>query len=57
MILVVSGVSTAYPANNSEYKREYYQPVDRTDLKENIKKDFGEMLSVEMSKLKIDVLI
>ena len=57
MIIVVSGVSTAYPVGDSEYKREFYQPVDKTELKENIKKDFGDMLSVEMSKLKIDVLI
>ena len=57
MIIVVSGVSTTYPAENGEYKREFYQPVDKTELKENIKKDFGDMLSVEMSKLKIDVLI
>lgn len=57
MIIAVSGVSTAYPAGDGEYKREFYQPVDKTELKENIKKDFGDMLSVEMSKLKINVLI
>lgn len=58
MIIVVSGVTTDYHnENNSQYKKEFYQPINEPDLKENIKKDFGDMLSTEMSKLKIDILI
>ena len=59
MILAVSGI--AFLQNNeehqTEYKREFYQPHTKIEFKEDIKKDFGEMLAVETSKLKIDILI
>lgn len=55
MIIAVSGIANTN--NNNHYQRKFYQPVNKSDLKENIKQDFGEMLSVEMSKLKIDILI
>ena len=58
MIIIVSGVPTNYNNNqNNRYKQEYYQPTNKVDLKEKVKEDFGDMLSVEMSKLKINVLI
>lgn len=58
MTLAVSGISMAQDnKQQAEYKQEFYQPHTKIELKENIKKDFGEMLATETNKLKIDVLI
>lgn len=58
MILAVSGISMVQDnKQQAEYKQEFYQPQTKIELKENIKKDFGEMLAVETNKLKIDVFI
>ena len=58
MILAVSGIAFLQnEEQQNEYKREFYQPHTKIEFKEDIKKDFGEMLAVETSKLKIDILI
>jgi len=58
MILAVSGMAFLQnEEQQNEYKREFYQPHTRLELKENIEKDFGKMLAEETSKLQIDILI
>lgn len=59
MIIAVSGISMARfnTEQQTEYKREFYQPNTKLDLKKEVKEDFGEMLANEMSKLQINILI
>lgn len=58
MIIAVSGISMVRDNNQqTKYKREFYQSQTKLELKEEIKKDFGEMLANEMSKLKMNILI
>ena len=58
MIIAVSGISMVRDNNQqTKYKRKFYQPQTKLELKEEVKKDFGEMLANEMSKLKINILI
>lgn len=59
MIIAVGGVVPAQnnPEHKNEYKQEYYQPHSQAELKQNISKDFGKMLSAEISKLNVDILI
>lgn len=59
MIIAVSGISMTRfnTKQQTEYKREFYQPNTKLDLKKEVKEDFGEMLANEMSKLQINILI
>ena len=59
MIIAVGGVIPAQynTEHKNQYKQEYYQPHSQAELKQNIDKDFGKMLSAEISKLNVDILI
>lgn len=60
MIIAVTGIEKT-PLNykdSGEYKREFYQlPLTKNRLKEKVKKDFGEFIENEMSRLKINILV
>ena len=57
MIIAVSGISESKLNSNKEYKREFYQPQTKLELKEKIKEDFGTVFKRQESKLDIDILI
>lgn len=59
MIIAVSGIirNNLNGQNQTQYQRKFYQPHTKLELKEDIKADFDSMLKMEMSKLKINVMI
>lgn len=59
MIIAVTGIEKMpQHYNDSEYQRKFYQlPMTKEKLKEKVKKDFGELVANEMSRLRINILI
>lgn len=59
MIIAVSGVirNNMNNQDQTQYQRKFYQPQTALELKEDIKTDFDNVLTKEVSKLKIDIFI
>jgi hypothetical protein len=59
MIIAVSGIirNNLNEQNQTQYQRKFYQPQTALELKEDIKTDFDNVLTKEVSKLKIDIFI
>jgi hypothetical protein len=61
MILAVSGICTKaqneYKQNFNGYQRKFYQPTNKIDLERKVGQDFEKVLSAELNKYHIDVII
>jgi len=59
MIIAVSGIirNNLNEQDQTQYQRKFYQPQTTLELKEDIKTDFDNVLTKEVSKLKIDIFI
>ena len=59
MIIAVSGIirNNLNNQDQAQYQRKFYQPQTALELKEDVKTDFDNVLTKEVSKLKIDIFI
>jgi hypothetical protein len=62
MIIAVSGTAhmrndMTYRQQQSEYQRRFYQPINKTELKREVARDFEQELTAELNKYRIDIII